>query len=58
MKSCELVYAGNVFHTKHIEAAIEKGRKYNHDVIIPMSSQSMGIDPALGSSAFGIVATQ
>jgi hypothetical protein len=24
---------GNVFHTKDIEAAIEKGRKYNPDVI-------------------------
>jgi hypothetical protein len=49
---------GNVFHTKDIEAAIEKGRKYNPDVIIPMSSKSMGIDPAWGSSAFGIVVTQ
>jgi HD superfamily phosphohydrolase YqeK len=37
---------GNVFHTKDIEAAIEKGRKYNPDTIIPMSSKSMGIDPA------------
>jgi hypothetical protein len=26
---------GNVFHTKDIEAAIEKGRKYNPDVIGP-----------------------
>jgi hypothetical protein len=49
---------GNVFHTKDIEAAIEKGRKYNADAIIPMSSKSMGIDPAYGSSAFGIVVTQ
>jgi hypothetical protein len=48
----------NVFHTKDIEAAIEKGRKYNPDVIIPSSSKSMGIDPAYGSSAFGIVVTQ
>jgi hypothetical protein len=49
---------GNVFHTKDIEAAIEKGRKYNPDVIIPFGSSSMGIDPAYGSSAFGIVVTQ
>jgi hypothetical protein len=38
--------------------AIEKGMKYNPDVIIPFSSKSMGIDPAWGSSAFGIVVTQ
>jgi hypothetical protein len=51
---------GNVFHTKDIEAAIEKGRKYNPDVIGPsyFTSKSMGIDPAWGSSAFGIVVTQ
>jgi hypothetical protein len=39
------------------EAAIEKGSKYNPDIIIPMSSKSMGIDPAWSSSAFGIVVT-
>src|ERR671931_2575467 len=51
---------GNVFHTKDIEAAIEKGRKYNPDVISSsyFTSKSMGIDPAYGSSAFGIVVTQ
>jgi hypothetical protein len=49
---------GNVFHTKDIEAAIEKGRKYNPDNIIPLTSTSMGIDPGWGSSAFGIVVTQ
>jgi hypothetical protein len=51
---------GNVFHTKDIEAAIEKGRKYNPDNFNPyvFSSRSMGIDPAYGSSAFGIVVTQ
>src|SRR5918912_338714 len=52
---------GNVFHTKDIEAAIEKGRKYNPDDFSPYSSftsRSMGIDPAWGSSAFGIVVTQ
>jgi hypothetical protein len=51
---------GNVFHTKDIEAAIEKGRKYNPDDFnqFYFSSRSMGIDPAYGSSAFGIVVTQ
>jgi hypothetical protein len=52
---------GNVFHTKDIEAAIEKGRKYNPDDFTPFysfTSRSMGIDPAYGSSAFGIVVTE
>ena len=51
---------GNVFHTKDIEAAIEMGRKYNPDNFNPyyFTSVSMGIDPAYGSSPFGIVVTQ
>ena len=52
---------GNVFHTKDIEAAIEKGRKYDPNDFNPSlyyTSKSMGIDPAWGSSAFGIVVTQ
>src|ERR671929_1162543 len=49
---------GNVFHTRDIEAAIEKGRKYNPEDIISFTSTSMGIDPGYGSSAFGIVVTQ
>ncbi len=52
---------GNVFHTKDIEAGIEKGRKYNPDNFNPyysLTSRSMGIDPAYGSSAFGIVVTE
>jgi hypothetical protein len=52
---------GNVFHTKDIEAAIEKGRKYNPGNFNPYyssTSRSMGIDPAYGSSAFGIVVTE
>jgi hypothetical protein len=51
---------GNVFHTKDIEAAIEKGRKYNPDAIGSsyFTSRSIGIDPAWGSSAFGIVVTE
>jgi hypothetical protein len=50
-----------MFHTKDIEAAIEKGREYNPDDFTPFysfTSKSMGIDPAYGSSAFGIVVTQ
>jgi hypothetical protein len=51
---------GNVFHTKDIEAAIDKGRKYDPTNFNPLyfTSTSMGIDPAYGSSAFGIVVTQ
>jgi hypothetical protein len=52
---------GNVFHTKDIEAAIEKGRKYNPDDFTPFysfTSRSIGIDSAYGSSAFGIVVTE
>jgi hypothetical protein len=53
---------GNIFHTKDIEAAIEKGSKYNPDTsftpFYSFTSTSMGIDPGYGSSAFGIVVTQ
>jgi hypothetical protein len=51
---------GNVFHTKDIEAAIAKGRNYDPNAIdlFHFFSRSMGIDPAYGSSAFGIVVTQ
>jgi len=51
---------GNVFHTKDIEAAIEKGRKYDPDNFNQsyFTSKSMGIDPGYGSSAFGIVVTR
>ena len=52
---------GNVFHTKDIEAAIQMGRKYDPDAFnsfYSFTSRSMGIDPAYGSSAFGIVVTQ
>ena len=51
---------GNVFHTKDIEAAIQKGRKHNPDNFNPyyFTSRSMGIDPAYGSSAFGAMIGQ
>jgi len=49
---------GNVFHTKDIDAAIEKGKLY--DPVIPNTypQKCMGIDPAYGSSSFGIVVVQ
>jgi hypothetical protein len=43
---------GNVFHTKDIEAAIQKGTGYSPDQINHFYQKSMGIDPAFGSSAF------
>lgn len=52
---------GNVFNTREIELAIEKGENYdpanmkNNNEISP---KSMGIDPGFGSSCFGIVITQ
>jgi hypothetical protein len=48
---------GNVFHTKDIDAALEKGQT---SVVVAnkMSPKSMGIDPGWGSSPFGIVITQ
>jgi hypothetical protein len=55
---------GNVFHTKDIEAAIEKGINYDPDSEVnnnPFAAdfgRAMGIDPAYGSSSFGIVITQ
>ena len=50
---------GNVFHTKDIEQAIERGKLYNPDNYSnSFTSRSMGIDPAYGSSAFGIVVTE
>jgi len=54
---------GNVFHTKDIEAAAEKGSVYDPEIIAanPFAAdfgRAMGIDPAYGSSSFGIVITQ
>jgi hypothetical protein len=47
---------GNVFHTKDIEAAMERGKKLSTDNFY--SQKSMGCDPGFGSSAFGIVVTE
>ena len=50
---------GNVFHTKDIDGALEKGAN-NRIQVQPnrMSPKSMGINPGWGSSPFGIVITQ
>jgi hypothetical protein len=44
---------GNIFHTKDIDAALERSQT----VVTPnrMSPHSMGIDPGWGSSPFGII---
>jgi hypothetical protein len=44
---------GNVFHTKDIDAAIEKGKLYDPTTSNAYSQKCMGIDPAYGSSSFG-----
>jgi hypothetical protein len=49
---------GNVFHTKDIDAAIEKGKLYDLTTSNAYSQKCMGIDPAYGSSSFGIVVVQ
>ena len=49
---------GNVFHTKDIDAAVEKGKLYDPTIPNTFAKKCMGIDPAYGSSSFGIVVTQ
>ena len=49
---------GNVFHTKDIDVAIQRGMEYDPDTPVKMCGKSLGIDPAFGSSNFGIVGTQ
>ena len=49
---------GNVFHTKDIDIAIEKGKLYDPSISNTFAKKCMGIDPAYGSSSFGIVITQ
>jgi hypothetical protein len=49
---------GNVFHTKDNDAAIERGKLYDPNTPNTYSQKCMGIDPAYGSSSFGIVVTQ
>jgi hypothetical protein len=50
---------GNVFHTKDIEAAIEKGKKFNSSGINnAYTLKAMGLDPGFGSSNFGVCITE
>lgn len=48
---------GNVFHTKDIEAAIEKGRAAGSSKSYSYTQKSVGLDPGFGSSAFGVCIT-
>jgi hypothetical protein len=50
---------GNVFHTKDIEAAIEKCKEISDFQIGNSYTQkSVGLDPGFGSSAFGVCITE
>ena len=52
---------GNVFHTKDIEAAIEKGRRFASErtnVTNSYTQKSVGLDPGFGSSNFGVCITE
>jgi hypothetical protein len=48
---------GNVFHTKDIDAAIEKGRRLEIQGSV-YTQKSIGLDPGFGSSAFGVCITE
>jgi hypothetical protein len=48
---------GNVFHTKDIDAAIEKAKKVTTEVN-SYTQKSVGLDPGFGSSAFGVCITE
>jgi hypothetical protein len=49
---------GNVFHTKDIDRAQEKGAKYPVGYVNTYTEKSMGIDTGFGSSNFGICITE
>jgi hypothetical protein len=49
---------GNVFHANDIDLALENGKLYDPNFSNAYAKKCMGIDPAYGSSAFGIVITQ
>ncbi len=48
---------GNVFHTKDIEAAIEKGVRLSASNNV-YTQKSVGLDPGFGSSNFGVCITE
>jgi hypothetical protein len=49
---------GNVFHTKDIDAAIEKGQILRKNLKNEYTLKSMGLDPGFGSSNFGVCITE
>ena len=49
---------GNVFHTKDIEAAIEKGKQQQFSKLNSYTQKSIGLDPGFGSSNFGVCITE
>ena len=48
---------GNCFHTKDIESAMEKGKRFEHG-INSYTQKSVGLDPSFGSSNFGVCVTE
>ena len=48
---------GNVLHTKDIEVAMEKGKRFEHG-INSYTQKSCGLDPGFGSSNFGVCITE
>jgi hypothetical protein len=50
---------GNVFHTKDIDAAIEKGKRYlSTQLTNSYTDKAVGLDPGFGSSNFGVCITE
>jgi hypothetical protein len=50
---------GNVFHTKDIEAAIEKGKRFSlENSANAYTQKSVGLDPGFGNSNFGVCITE
>jgi hypothetical protein len=49
---------GNVFHTKDIEAAMQRGRNFLVYTSNSYTQKSVGLDPGFGSSAFGVCITE
>jgi hypothetical protein len=51
---------GNVFHTKDIEAAMERAKntRAKFDTFNSYTQKSVGLDPGFGSSAFGVCITE
>ncbi len=48
----------NIFRIKDINAAIVKGRKLTHVNFTGYTQKSVGLDPGIGSSNFGVCITE